>query len=230
MHAKMLVDTIKEVQQDVKNITGAVKNQQQLAGNADSPNSGILKMRSKAQIAYDMAGQQEQQKSHDMLAKTLATFAIDFGKVMEALERMMKDLEPTILIIEEVVKIADSNGDVQQAKTKCQQASNNAKKTKDDITQTEGIFDKTTSDFGGVADGFDKNREEPKVERKPVSNEPTQNSGTPSNNNNQNSGTPTNNNQQNPNPQAGPNNSPPTNNQSPRMLIYFHIYLNTAQF
>lgn len=127
-----------------------------------TPNSSPL-------AVYDF---NQQGPKHTMLAQSLGSFATDFYKIFEEIERILRDVAPTVIIIKKVVVIADTNGDIKEAKKQAQQVSDSFKKIKDTMEDASGLFKRMADDFGGVTDNFEKNGREPTIERKPISEEP----------------------------------------------------------
>jgi Mg-chelatase subunit ChlI len=166
------VQGIEAVSQDIQKLWDSVKNQQQaIAG-------GVAKLMARdivadpTPIAYDFTGSLQGNETRTNLANSLGSFATDFADIIAQISQILKNVQPTVIIIKKVIVIADNGGDVKEAKKQCQQASDEFKKIKDDMEDTSGTFKKTATDFGSVADSFEKDRSTPKEVRKPNSAEP----------------------------------------------------------
>jgi hypothetical protein len=121
-----------------------------------------------AEIAFDFSPTQRISEKREILARVLGSFVTDFGRVKEDLETLQIKMEPVLELIRKLVVLADFNGNTSKAKKLTQQILIEFKNIKDYVAETASIFSTATNDFGGIADYFDKNRNDLPSKRTPV--------------------------------------------------------------
>lgn len=165
-----LMGDIKTVVQDSMKLADSVQIQQMIANGGNKVVNPTMKLFHVHMVKRieEPAAPQGQQKPRPNLVQSLGGFATDFGKCNKDVDQVQKDLTPIIAIIQNLLKMAQSNN-LSGAKKLVVEVSDGFKKIKVKVQVTIDTFKKSSDDFGGVADNFEKSPTDMQAPRKPAS-------------------------------------------------------------
>lgn len=123
----------------------------------------------KPNVAHDFSQQNSPQYKGN-LARSMGSFAADFARTLNDVNRIVNRTTPFNTLLQDAIKEADTDNttDTKKLKDQVQQIKVNVLRLKDELDKTGNTFKQVSTQFGETADTFDKNKSDLSAVRQPT--------------------------------------------------------------